>query len=107
MKNLSLSRRNLLKTLAAGTFAAPLVISSTALGNGNTPPASERVTLGHIGVGGRGRGLFAGSRGCKSAQVVAIADAYKDRREACAAQCGGKTYAGVCAAAQGRLSGHH
>ena len=91
--NASLSRRELLKNLAATTVAAPLVISSTALGDGNTPAASERVGLGHIGVGGRGRGLFAMSRGCKNAQIVAVADAYKDRCEASAAQCGGKAYA--------------
>lgn len=39
------------------------------------------------------RSLFAEFRGCKNSQSVAIADAYKDRREACAAMCGGKAYA--------------
>ena len=48
MKNLRISRRNLLKGTA---LAVPYVITSTALGNDDTLPASERVTLGHIGVG--------------------------------------------------------
>jgi len=91
-KNL-VSRRGLLQGLAASTLAAPYLVSATALGNDKTPAASERINLGHIGVGGRGRALLAGSLGCKNAQVVAIADAYQDRRDACAAQCQGKAYA--------------
>ncbi len=86
------SRRTLLKT-AAATIAAPYVITSTALGNAETPPASQRVTLGHIGVGNRGRQLFQGFSHCKGAQSVAFADAYKSRRDGCAAMVGGKAYA--------------
>ena len=52
------SRRTFLKATAAA--AAPYVITSTALGNADTPPASQRVTLGHIGVGNRGRLCSAG-----------------------------------------------
>ena len=51
MKNSRISRRSLLKGAAV---AAPYVITSAALGNADTPPASQRVTLGHIGVGVRG-----------------------------------------------------
>ena len=54
MKSDRFNRRDLLKT-AAAAVAAPYVITSTALGNADTPPASERITLGHIGVGVRGR----------------------------------------------------
>lgn len=86
------NRREVLKGLAAASFGVPLVISSTALGDDKTPAASERVTLGHIGVGGRGRGLFRGFMNCKGAQSVAVADAYEDRRNACAKLCGGKAY---------------
>ena len=53
MSGSRLNRRRLLKGAAAAA-AAPYVITSTALGNADTPPASERVTLGHIGVGGQG-----------------------------------------------------
>ncbi len=93
MKKSNVSRRDVLKGLAATAFAAPLVISATALGDDKTLPPSERVALGHIGVGVRGDQVFGEFRPCKGFQSVAIADAYKDRREAFAALCGGKAYA--------------
>jgi hypothetical protein len=86
------TRRHALKQLAA-LAAAPYVITSTALGNADTPPASDRVTLGHVGVGGRGRGLLQGFMRCRGAQSVAVADAYSDRREAVARLINGKAYA--------------
>jgi glucose-fructose oxidoreductase len=92
MSDRAFTRRSLLKGAAAAA-AAPYVITSTALGNAQTPPASERVTLGHIGVGNQGRYLFRSFQSCKGAQSVAIADAYKDRRDGCAKMCGGKAYA--------------
>ena len=55
----TVSRRNFLQ-FAASAVAAPYVITSTALGNADTPPASDRVTLGHIGVGERGMDLLRG-----------------------------------------------
>jgi predicted dehydrogenase len=73
--------------------AAPYVITSTALGNGQVPPASDRVTLGHIGVGGRGSGLLRGFLRCKGGQSVAVADAYRSRRQAIAKMINGKAYA--------------
>ncbi len=90
MKNIRISRRNLLKGTA---LAVPYVITSTALGNADTPPASERVALGHIGVGNRGGDLFRRFQQCKGLQSVAIADVYKDRREAHARLIKGKSYA--------------
>lgn len=93
MKNQSISRRAILKGLAATTFGAPLVISSTALGDDNTPPPSERVAVGHIGAGVRGRQVFADFRRSKGFQSVAIADTFQDRREAMAKMCDAKPYA--------------
>lgn len=84
------TRRTALKTAAA--IAAPYVITSTAMGNADTPPASDRVTLGHIGVGNRGRGLLRGFMRCKGVQSVAVSDAYKSRRETCAGWIKGKAY---------------
>ena len=46
------TRRRFLQSTAAAV-AAPYVITSSALGSPSKPPASERVTLGHIGVGSR------------------------------------------------------
>jgi len=41
---------------AGAAAAAPYVITSTALGGGGRPPASERITVGFIGLGGHGIG---------------------------------------------------
>jgi glucose-fructose oxidoreductase len=86
------NRRRLLKGVAVAA-AAPYVITSTALGTADTPPASQRVVLGHIGVGNQGGGLFRAFQQCKAAQSVAVADAYKDRRQAYARMIKGKAYA--------------
>jgi GFO/IDH/MocA oxidoreductase family protein len=83
------TRRSFLK----GAAAAPYVITSAALGTQDTPPASERVLLGHIGVGNRGRALMRGFMRCQGAQCVAVSDAYKSRRDGCAAMIKGKAYA--------------
>ena len=91
MKKNWISRRTMLKATAAAA-AAPYVITSTALGNADTPPASERITLGHIGVGGRGRSLLGEFLRCRGAQCVAAADPYKSHREAAARLMDGKAY---------------
>jgi predicted dehydrogenase len=78
---------------AAAALAFPYVITSSALGGRGKLPASERVTLGHIGVGGRGSDLFKGFQALPGAQSVAVADAYITRRQKRAAECGGTAYA--------------
>jgi len=50
-----IERRDLLKS-AAAAMAAPHVITSSALGAGRAGPASERITVGFIGVGSHGIG---------------------------------------------------
>ena len=74
-----ISRRAFVRT-AGVSVAAPYVITSTALGAAGTPPASERVTVGKIGCGGRGSGI-----GGVGGQVVAACDPWKDRRDRWAA----------------------
>jgi len=86
------TRRRLLERGAVGAIAAPSLIASTALGNAETPAPSERVTIGHIGVGNQGGGLLRAFLNCRGAQSVAVADAYKDRREAYARLIHGKAY---------------
>jgi len=95
MTNLQFTRRGLFQgaAAAAASVAAPYVITSTALGNADVPPASQRVVLGHLGVGNQGGWLFRCFQNCKGAQSVAVADAYQDRREAFAKLCNGKAYA--------------
>jgi len=78
------TRRTFIKNAmgaAAGTVAAPYVITSTALGNGSIPPAGERIALGHIGVGNMGGHLLNCFLGLSDAQSVAVCDPYKSRRE--------------------------
>jgi len=89
-----LNRRDFLKQAAtsAGTIAFPYVITSTALGNATTPAASERVTLGHIGVGGQGSGLLENFLQIKYARCVAVADPIKQRRDKWAAGIGCAAY---------------
>jgi predicted dehydrogenase len=79
------SRREFLqRTAAASTaFAAPYFIPGRVLGLENTPPPSEQVIIGVIGVGGRSQQLIdqvpAGGR------VVALADCYLQRAQDAAA----------------------
>ena len=88
MNSRRLNRRNFLKgaSLAAAALGFPYVIPSRALGEGAVPPPSERVLLGHIGVGGQGSGLLGGFLGLEDCQSVAVCDAYGSRREASAAR---------------------
>ena len=90
MKDVKINRRHMLKG-AAAALAVPYIIPSSALGNADTPPPSERVALGLIGVGVRG--LIYDFLQCKGVQCVAIADPYSDRREGCANMVKGKPYA--------------
>ena len=55
MKQLKLTRRQFIQS-TAGAIALPYVITTSALAGETKSPASERVTLGHIGVGGRADG---------------------------------------------------
>jgi glucose-fructose oxidoreductase len=92
MATTEMTRRGFWKA-TAGAAVFPYVITTAALGNDKKAAASERVTLGHIGVGNQGSYLFSQFQKLKGAQSVACADAYKDRRELRAGQCGGKAYA--------------
>ena len=81
-----LTRRSFVQGISAAAVAAPCVIRSSALGlNGNVAP-SNRVALGCIGVGMRGRfnmqrlAHFGG-------QIVAICDVKAGMREPVRAQC--------------------
>ncbi|MFH1267496.1 MAG: twin-arginine translocation signal domain-containing protein, partial [Planctomycetota bacterium] len=70
-------RRFLKRAAAAGATVAtaPYLITSTALGNAEKPPASDRIPVGFIGVGGHGIGhnlqMFLGQA---DAEPVALCD---------------------------------
>ena len=56
----SFNRREFIRTGVAAAFAIPAIVPSSAFGRGRVPAPSDRVTLGHIGVGGQGTGLLRG-----------------------------------------------
>ncbi len=82
-KRTGLSRRNMLRTASAATaaVAAPMVIPSSALGLAGTVAPSERITLGMIGFGLQMGSHFGSCLGRKDAQILAVCDVYRDRRE--------------------------
>jgi predicted dehydrogenase len=71
------SRRDFLKhsaAVSAGVLAVPYFVPSKALGLGGEVAPSERIVLGSIGTGGRGRGLMSDWLGMNDVQVVAVCD---------------------------------
>ena len=86
-----ISRRRFLAGAAAAA-TAPYVITSTALGAAGKPPASDRVTIGLIGCGGRGSAVFRGLIHA-GGQPIAVSDPWRDRRERWAQQIQGTAYA--------------
>ncbi len=85
-----ISRRSFGKrALAAAAF--PAIVPASALGaDGHTAP-SERIVVGCIGVGNRGRGIMGSALSVRGTQVVAVCDVKPDCREKAAAMVN-KTY---------------
>ncbi len=84
MKKKQISRRQFLKGasgITAGAMAFPYLVSSSALGQAGRPAASDRITMGCIGVGSQGTGDMRGFLGKKETQVVAVCDVDKKHRE--------------------------
>lgn len=84
MKRSKLTRRNFLRgatATAAGIVAVPSVVTSAALGKRKRPAASERINIGHIGVGNMGGGDVTRFMHLKEAQCVAVCDPFQSRRE--------------------------
>ncbi len=81
------SRRNFLKTTALGTTALGL----TATSYGKVAGANERLSIGIIGCGSRGRGaLMTGVNNHAKEQnieITAVADPWRQQRERAAATC--------------------
>lgn len=75
------SRREFLKT-AGAAVAVPYIITSTALGQGDTPPASDRIVMGGIGLGNMGSGDQDAFLGRADVQYVAVSDVRKGQSAA-------------------------
>ena len=67
MNHSRFNRRRVLKGMAIAA-TAPCFIPSSALGNADSPPPSQRIAIGHIGVGNRGGELFRHLQQCKGAE---------------------------------------
>ncbi|MDX1962923.1 MAG: Gfo/Idh/MocA family oxidoreductase [Pirellulales bacterium] len=78
----STSRRDFLKTASAVTttaaVAAPYVITSKALGDEKTAPASDRIVMAGIGLGNMGSGDQGAFLGRGDVQYVAVCDVRKE-----------------------------
>ncbi len=77
------NRRDFLATTAAAAaLAAPMIVSSKALGAGENVAPSEKITLGVIGMGPRCTYDMKSILQMKDVQCVAIADVQQARRDA-------------------------
>ncbi len=74
------SRRSFLRS-AAVSLAAPLVVSPHVLGAEGQVPPSEKIILGAIGIGPRGRYVLSRMLDQPDVQFVAIADVQASRRK--------------------------
>ncbi len=84
-------RRTFLKA-ASAAVAAPYIIPSGVLAAPGKPGANDRITVGHIGFGGRSRGLWqelGALRDSGEAQSVAVCDVDDQRLVAAVATVGG------------------
>ncbi len=77
-----LSRRCFLRqsTVLAAGLGAPALIPASALGADGSVAPSRRITLGCIGVGGRGTDILRAFLGNPGAQVLAVCDPYQNRQ---------------------------
>ncbi len=94
-----INRRHFLRHGAAamGTaIATPVLLPPSALGLGGALPASERITMGFIGLGGQGTGHLLGGAWTyipggyvarDDVQVLAVCDVRKERRDSAQQRC--------------------
>ena len=74
-------RRDLLKAAGAAGVGVPHIITSSALGASGRAPASERIVMGCIGLGGQGDRDMRSFLGDKRVQVVALCDVDSGSRD--------------------------
>src|SRR6185369_9522278 len=65
----------------AALLGVPLIVPASALGCEDKKAASERLTIGFIGMGTMNRGYLGFFLGQKDVQVVAVCDVDTKRRE--------------------------
>ncbi|HUT34463.1 MAG TPA: Gfo/Idh/MocA family oxidoreductase [Planctomycetota bacterium] len=77
------------RQVLAATLAAPYFLTSGALGAEGKAPASDRIAVGHIGVGGRGGGLLGYIVNTPVATPVAVCDIDQARCDNAYSRTGG------------------
>jgi predicted dehydrogenase len=75
------TRRNFLKSTAVASIGMPTIIPGSALGKNGSVAPSNRLVMGGIGIGPRGRKVLSCFLKQPDVQFVTIADAQADRRE--------------------------
>jgi predicted dehydrogenase len=80
--NSNLTRREVMKSAAGAALGAPLFVPAAALGLNGKTAASERITLGAIGVGPRCTYDLRGILPLDNVQCVAVCDVQANRRAA-------------------------
>jgi predicted dehydrogenase len=80
------TRRRFLQATTAAAVAAPHLVPATALGRNGATPASERISLGIIGVNGMGRGNLGNCAKHGDVAVTAVCDVWKRRLDAVVAR---------------------
>ncbi len=83
---------------AAAGITAPYVITSKALGDATTPPASDRIVMAGIGIGNMGTGDQNAFLGRREVQYVAVCDVRRKWREDAKARVDARYGNGDCAA---------
>ena len=76
-KKKEITRRRFLKKAtgaATGAISLPYIVSSSALGKAGSVAASNRITVGCVGVGPQGNGVMGNFLAQKDAHVVAVCD---------------------------------
>jgi len=73
------TRRDFLRTSAA--VAAPMILPASVFGTQDKAAPSNRLGVGHIGVGTMGYNHVKGNLGYADIQILAVCDVDKDRRE--------------------------
>ena len=79
-------RRGFVKGAMATTLAAPIVIRASALGGEGSTSPSERIGVGAIGWGRRGRSVFRSLTAMSGAEAVAACDVQRSRLQQAKAQ---------------------
>ena len=82
------NRREFLQT-AGAAIAVPYVITSSALGNADVPPASDRIVMGGIGIGSQGSNDQGDFLKRPDVQYIAVSDVRKSVRDKCKSRIDG------------------